>query len=250
MWGLHETYWDKFTLNSCESVRFSTYFYGQEIRDGRDMELAWCRRQYVKGFNLRSQREADRRLRELGKRTCMNRWHRIKNMLATCCNTFSALWGQCVNAFHTVFSTRTYCSYFPEKHRLVFIMETDFVHCAVRIKFLYAIWNNFSKTSLWEIFYSVCHPEVFNTYINIQWCISQTQQNFIMFIIVLGWHVSIPIESSSGPSKNTDPYLAMGDLWWTNWQWERFFLPVFRLVETLRYKPQVPWVRFPMAPLT
>ena len=137
-----------------------------------------------------------------------------------------------------------------KKHRLVFIMETDFVHCAVRIKFLYAIWNNFSKTSLWEIFYSVCHPEVFNTYINIQWCISQTQQNFIMFIIVLGWHVSIPIESSSGPSKNTDPYLAMGDLWWTNWQWERFFLPVFRLVETLRYKPQVPWVRFPMAPLT
>jgi len=42
-----------------------------------------------------------------------------------------------------------------------------------------------------------------------QWCISQTQQNFIMFIIVLGQHVSILIESSSGPSKNTDPYLAM-----------------------------------------
>jgi len=37
----------------------------------------------------------------------------------------------------------------------------------------------------------------------------QTQQNFIMFIIVLGRHVSILIESSSGPSKNTDPYLAM-----------------------------------------
>jgi len=37
----------------------------------------------------------------------------------------------------------------------------------------------------------------------------QTQQNFIMFIIVLGQHVSIPIESSSGPSKNTDPYLAL-----------------------------------------
>ena len=34
-------------------------------------------------------------------------------------------------------------------------------------------------------FFNVCHPEVFNTYINIQWCISQTQQNFIMFIIVL-----------------------------------------------------------------
>jgi len=30
-----------------------------------------------------------------------------------------------------------------------------------------------------------------------------------MFIIVLGRHVSILIESSSGPSKNTDPYLAM-----------------------------------------
>ena len=29
-----------------------------------------------------------------------------------------------------------------------------------------------------------------------------------MFIIVLGQHVSILIESSSGTSKNTDPYLA------------------------------------------
>jgi len=29
-----------------------------------------------------------------------------------------------------------------------------------------------------------------------------------MFIIVLGQHVSILIESSSGPSKNTNPYLA------------------------------------------
>ena len=45
-------------------------------------------------------------------------------------------------------------------------------------------------------------------YINIQWCISQTQQNFIMFIIVLGQHVSILIESSSGPSNNIDPYIA------------------------------------------
>ena len=49
--------------------------------------------------------------------------------------------------------------------------------------------------------FNVCHPEVFNTYINIQWCISQTQQNFTMFIIVLGQLVSILIESSSGPSK-------------------------------------------------
>ena len=30
-----------------------------------------------------------------------------------------------------------------------------------------------------------------------------------MFIIVLGQHVSIPIESSSGPSKKIDPYLEM-----------------------------------------
>ena len=30
-----------------------------------------------------------------------------------------------------------------------------------------------------------------------------------MFIIVLGQHVSILIQSSSGPSNNTDPYLAM-----------------------------------------
>jgi len=30
-----------------------------------------------------------------------------------------------------------------------------------------------------------------------------------MFIIVLGQHVSILIQSSSDPSKNTDPYLAM-----------------------------------------
>jgi len=47
------------------------------------------------------------------------------------------------------------------------------------------------------------------TYTNIQWCISQTQQNFIVFIIVLGQYVSILIELSSGPSTKTDPYLAM-----------------------------------------
>jgi len=49
--------------------------------------------------------------------------------------------------------------------------------------------------------FNVCHPEVFNTYINIQRCVSQTQQDFIVFIIVLGQHVSILIELSSGPSK-------------------------------------------------
>ena len=53
-------------------------------------------------------------------------------------------------------------------------------------------------------FFNVCHPEVFSTYINIQWRVTQTQQNFI---IVLGQHVSILIESSSGPSKKIDRYL-------------------------------------------
>ena len=43
--------------------------------------------------------------------------------------------------------------------------------------------------------------------INIQWCVSHTQPNFIMFIIVLGQHVLILTESSSGPSKKMDPYL-------------------------------------------
>ena len=45
--------------------------------------------------------------------------------------------------------------------------------------------------------------------INIQRCVSQTQQNVIMFIIVLGKHISILIESSSDPSKKTGPYLEM-----------------------------------------
>ena len=38
------------------------------------------------------------------------------------------------------------------------------------------------------------------SYINIQWCIGQTRHNF-MFVSVLGQHVSILIESSSGLSK-------------------------------------------------
>jgi len=33
------------------------------------------------------------------------------------------------------------------------------------------------------------------------------QYKFIMFSVVLGQHVSILIESSSGPSKKIDPYL-------------------------------------------
>ena len=48
---------------------------------------------------------------------------------------------------------------------------------------------------------------IYWAYINIQWCVSQTQQNFIMFIIVLGQHVSILTQSSSGPSKKIDPFL-------------------------------------------
>jgi len=35
-----------------------------------------------------------------------------------------------------------------------------------------------------------------------------------MFIIVLEQHVSILIESSSGPSKTTDPYLEMSNALW------------------------------------
>ena len=62
--------------------------------------------------------------------------------------------------------------------------------------------------------FNVCHPEVFNTYINIKWCVSHTQQNFIMFIIVLGQHVSILTESSSGPSKKVDPYLKCLKMCW------------------------------------
>jgi hypothetical protein len=52
-----------------------------------------------------------------------------------------------------------------------------------------------------NLIFNVCHPEVFNTHINVQCCIGQTQQNFIVFIIVLGQHVSILIESTSGPLR-------------------------------------------------
>ena len=67
------------------------------------------------------------------------------------------------------------------------------------------IKKNNSGAKRLKCIFNVCHPEVFNTYINIQRCISQTQQNFIMFIILLGLNkdrqrVSILIESSSGPS--------------------------------------------------
>ena len=39
--------------------------------------------------------------------------------------------------------------------------------------------------------FNVCLLEVFNTYIKMKCCVSQTQQRFIMIIIVLGRHVSI-----------------------------------------------------------
>jgi uncharacterized membrane protein len=68
------------------------------------MELAWSRRQYVKGFNLKTQREAHSRLRALRKRTCMNRWQRVKTMRDTCCNTHSALWAQIVSMHFVLFS--------------------------------------------------------------------------------------------------------------------------------------------------
>ena len=63
------------------------------------------------------------------------------------------------------------------------------------------------QSSVSHSFVKFYKNRLFILYISIQWCISQTQQNFIMFIIVLGQHVSILIESSSGPSKKTDPRL-------------------------------------------
>ena len=63
----------------------------------------------------------------------------------------------------------------------------------------------------WRKYYHTVHLGVVEVgpFINIRLYVSQTQQNFIMFIIVLGQHVSILIESSSGPSKKIDPYLEM-----------------------------------------
>jgi len=40
-------------------------------------------------------------------------------------------------------------------------------------------------------------------------CQLNTKKTFIIFINVLGQHVSILIESSSRPSKKIDPYLEM-----------------------------------------
>jgi len=50
--------------------------------------------------------------------------------------------------------------------------------------------------------FKVCHPEVFNTIqIYNEVSVKHKKKNFIMFIILLEQHVSILIESSSGPSK-------------------------------------------------
>ena len=55
-----------------------------------------------------------------------------------------------------------------------------------------------------------CCPNTIINIINVKYTIMcQTQHTFIMFFIVLGQHVSILIESSSGLSKKIDPYLKM-----------------------------------------
>ena len=60
--------------------------------------------------------------------------------------------------------------------------------------------TNHSEFPFRLFFFNVYHPEVFNTYMNIQ-CISQTQPILIGLFYYLGQHVSTLIESSSGPSK-------------------------------------------------
>ena len=48
--------------------------------------------------------------------------------------------------------------------------------------------------------FNICHPEVFDTYAEYTILFSQTQQSLIYYLLELGRHVSIPLESSSGPS--------------------------------------------------
>jgi len=58
--------------------------------------------------------------------------------------------------------------------------------------------------------FNACHPEVFNTYTKYtMMCQSNTTNLYYGSFIVLGQHVSILIESSSGPSKKIGPYLEM-----------------------------------------
>jgi len=78
--------------------------------------------------------------------------------------------------------------------------QNDYTRCCINTIVLLRMSTRLLQTNWGSNFFNVCHPEVFNTYINIQWCISQTQKK-ILFIIVLRQHVSILIESSSGPSK-------------------------------------------------
>jgi len=54
--------------------------------------------------------------------------------------------------------------------------------------------------------FNVCHPEVFNTYIKYTIMCQSNTTNLYYVFIVLRQHVSIVIESSSGPSKTIDPY--------------------------------------------
>jgi len=59
----------------------------------------------------------------------------------------------------------------------------------------------------------------------------QSNRTKLVFIIVLGRHVSILIEASSGPSKNTDPYLAMFKM--------RCGIPNAYILDTTLYKMHV-----------
>jgi hypothetical protein len=87
------------------------------------------------------------------------------------------------------------------KVKVKFTLEQAFVACCLRGLLSFVICPNKLRKSTSNFVTILTFHIYFNTYINIQWCISQTQHNFIMFIIVLGQHVSILKESSSGPSK-------------------------------------------------
>ena len=52
-----------------------------------------------------------------------------------------------------------------------------------------------------------------------------------MYIIVLGQHVSILIETASGPSKNTDTYLATSKM--------RYGIPKAYILDITMYKMHV-----------
>ena len=66
-------------------------------------------------------------------------------------------------------------------------------------------WNGYVVKHNYVIF-NACHPEVFNTYIKYTIMCQSNTTNLYYVFIVLGQHVSILIESSSGPSKKIDPY--------------------------------------------